>query len=411
MARWGRTTATIAILLAQIPGTDTLHAQQEEDEVELTPEELEALREAVGEDTAAAPEAPAPIGGIGAVVASMNPDISLILDVAAAYFTAEPLQLGAHDPNRTGVTLQQLEMHLESSVDPYFELQANLVFSLFGVEVEEAYAATLALPYNLQLRAGQFLTRFGRLNPTHPHSWKFVDQPLVLGKFFGPEGSRGLGAELGWLVPLPWFAELIGSATMADGACCARSFFGGRDLGVEGPQDLLYTVALKQFFPLGPSWSLLWGLSGQFGPNPSGPHNRTEIYGTDLYLRLRPVTSPVRASLSLQAEAMLRRRQIPGAVLQDVGGYAQLVWQPHFQWELGLRYGAVSAASGGPDDLDPQWIAPRQRASLQGTWYPSHFSRLRLQGTFDDPQWRERPIWAVMLALEVLIGAHGAHDF
>ncbi len=105
---------------------------------------------------------------------SMNPDISFILDFAMAWFSdAEPLQLGAHDPNQIGFTFQQLEAHIESRVDPYFDFQANLVFSLFGVELEEAYAQTLALLGGFKLKMGQFLLPFGRMNPTHPHAWNF----------------------------------------------------------------------------------------------------------------------------------------------------------------------------------------------------------------------------------------------
>jgi len=39
------------------------------------------------------------------------------------------------------------------------------------VEVEEAFMQTTSLPFNLQLKAGQFFAAFGRLNPTHPHTW------------------------------------------------------------------------------------------------------------------------------------------------------------------------------------------------------------------------------------------------
>ena len=111
----------------------------------------------------------------------MLPNISIILDVAAAMFSDDDnLQGGAHDPNSNGFNLQQLELSLNKSVDPYFRFDSNIVFSLFGVEVEEAYATTIDLPWNLQVRAGQFLTRFGRINPTHPHSWDFVEPPLPL---------------------------------------------------------------------------------------------------------------------------------------------------------------------------------------------------------------------------------------
>ncbi len=378
----------------------------------LTDAEREALLQSLSADQAAepAPSVPAapslPWVGAGS---SGNPDISLILDVAGAYFSQDPLQSGAHDPNKTGFTFQQLEMHIEHSVDPFFRLDANIVFAQFGVEVEEAYATTLAAPANLQLRFGQFLTRFGRQNPTHPHAWFFMDLPLVSGKFFGGEGSRGLGVETSWLAPTPWYLELVGSVNDATGECCARSFYGGQDLGVDSPADLLGTLALKQFFELGDSVSLLWGLSYQGGPNPTGQDNRTEIYGTDLYLRYRPEGADNRSSLSWSTEAMLRRRQVAGGVLQDWGGFSQVVYQLDASWETGVRYEYASGLA--QDALDPDWTEARRRVAVQGTYYPSHFSRLRLQANYDKPGWREEPILALMLNAEVLVGAHGAHTY
>ncbi len=384
----------------------------------LSPEDRAALDAALGADAAAAPEAREPSyaassgttpTGYAAVLQSLNPDISFIFDGALAYFSGEPLQVGAHDPNETGFTFQQLEMHVESSVDPFFRFEANIVLSQFGVEVEEAYATTLDLPCQLQLRAGQLLTRFGRLNDTHPHSWHFADQPLVNGKFFGGEGSRGVGMELSWLTPLPWYAEVIGSATDAAGAATARSFFGADDLGVESLEDLLYTVAMKHFFPLSDDWSLAWGVSAQLGPNPTGHGNRSEIYGSDVYLRYRPIGHAGRTSVSLTVEGMYRTRQTPGDVLGDWGMYSSIVWQVDSQWEVGARHDYVSGAEG--DYLDVDQRGDRHRFATAVTFYPSHFSRLRLQGAADLPSWRDEPVWAGIVALEVLIGAHGAHGY
>lgn len=337
-------------------------------------------------------------------------DMAFILDVAAGWYSdEEPELLGAHDPARTGFSLQQLELSIGANVDPYFRFDANLVFSEFGVEVEEAYATTLAIPGRLQLRAGQFLSSFGRANPTHPHSWHFVHQPLVLGKFFGGEASRGLGVEVSWLAPLPWYVELTGAVTDAAGECCARSFYGGEDPGIEGVEDLLYTTRLEQFWPLADAWSMLFGLSAQFGPNPTGNGNRSEIYGADLLLRLRPPGSVRRQSLSLQLEGMFRTRQIPDDVLQDLGGYASLVWQITPRWEVGTRYELVTGVEDDP--LDPDWTSDRRRTALQGTFYPSHFSRVRLQLHHDDMTWRDEPVLGAILALEVLVGSHGAHSY
>lgn len=403
---------------APVPAGDEAPAEEPAEEGGLSAEERRVLEEALKADLEAAQGGKAASAGDGfdalsgaatRVVKSLNLDLALILDVAGAYFSDEPLQLGGHDPSETGFVLQQLELSAGASVDPFFRFDANLVFSLFGVEIEEAFVTTTQLPFNLKARAGQFLTRFGRLNPTHPHAWHFVDQPLVLGKMLGPEGSRGLGVELSWLAPLPWYLELIASATGAAGACCARSFFGEKDLGVRSPQDLLYAFVLKQFFPFGDEWSLLFGLSLQEGPNPTGPGNRTEIFGTDLYLRYRPVGDPGRSSLSLQAEGLYRRRQVPGDVLMDAGGYAQVVYQFLRRWEVGARAEAVTGSEDDP--IDPLWTGTAFRFAAQGTFYPSHFSRLRLQAGVGLPPDGEDPVYSVVLALEVLAGAHGAHEF
>lgn len=349
---------------------------------------------------------------------SMNPDISFVSDVALAYFSDEDrqAQTGGHDPTQNGFNLQQLEASISGAVDPYFRFDANLVFSLFGVEIEEAYATTLGLPVGLQVRAGQFLTRFGRINNSHPHAWDMVDQPFAMGRVFGGEGNRGLGLELSWLTPLPWYVELVSSVTTADGASTARSFYGGQSLGVDTPADFQYTVAAKQFHELSDDWSLAWGISGAFGPNGTGRNNRTDIVGADAYLKYRPITSASDFGIAMQTEWIYRRRQIPADVLSDVSGYAQLNFQWNKEWQSALRYdfgsapidldGAVQA-----DSLDPEWTNPRHRASLSATLHPTEFSRIRVQGSGDWKTWEREPVWALFTAVEFVIGAHGAHAF
>jgi hypothetical protein len=373
-------------------------------------EALRAIEESLAADAAASPPTraePAPARAAAAPI--LTPEIAAILDVAFGHFAGgDPIQSGGHDPTRNGFTLQQLELALGANVDPYFRFDANLVFSEFGVEVEEAYATTLSLPGRLQVRAGQFLTRFGRLNPTHPHTWDFVDQALIVGRVFGSEGNRGVGAELSWLLPLPWYVEVLGSTTDADGECCARAFGSSGDLGVRSPLDLQSTAAIKQFFPFGPSWSLSVGLSAANGPNATGNGNRTDVYGADLYLRWRPVASARRMSLALTAEGMLRRTQIPRDVVEDVGGLAQLVFMPSGRWALGARHEEL-----GPTDArlaSAPVDGALRRTSLAVSFLPTHFSRVRLQGATTEPRGDARG-WSVFLALEVVAGAHGSHTF
>lgn len=364
---------------------------------ELTPEELEAIQ------AATAPEPTAPGS------ASMNPDLSLILDVAAGWFSREdPEQLGAHDPSKTGFNFQQLELHAFANVDPHFRFDTNLVFSQFGVEIEEAYATTLGLPGHLMVRAGQFLNRFGRRNPTHPHSWQFLDQPLVLGKFFGGEGGRGLGVELSWLAPTPWYLEMVAAMSDAAGACCARSMLGGDDLGIHGLEDFLYTIALKQFWDVGTDLGLSFGMSLQTGPNASGLGNRTLLIGADLMLRYKP-RGGGHTSVDLLAEVLWRARELPGRNARDVGGFGELSWRIDREWALSGRYEWVGGVQDDP--LDPEWTGARQRGALALDLYPSHFSRLRLQVGADAAEWKEDLGWMALLGLEVVVGAHGAHAY
>jgi len=347
---------------------------------------------------------------------SLNPDLAFIADFAAAWFSErEHAQTGGHDPTRTGMNLQALELNARSVVDPYLRFDANLVFAEDGVELEEAYATTLDLPLGLQARFGQLLTRFGRINSTHPHAWDFADQPFALGRIFGAEGNRGLGAEASWLVPLPWYTELVGTVLHADGEGSARSFYGSQELHVDSVTDLLYVTALKQFFELHENWSLLWGLSAAFGPNPNGPDNRTAVYATDLYLKYRPITRESTTQVTWQTEVMHRRRQIPDALLWDVSGYSQVFWRFARRFGAALRYEYGSPAyyaSGvvARDPLDPEWTDTRQRMSAALSHWPSEFSRFRLQAS-RDAGGPTRGVWAAFLTAELVVGAHGAHTF
>ncbi len=237
----------------------------------------------------------------------------------------------------------------------------------------------------------------------------------MLGRVFGGDGNRGLGVEVSWLTPLPWFVELSASATQAEERDTARSFYGDNDRGVENPGDLLYVTRLEQFFPLGDDWSIYWGLSGAFGPNSAGPDSRTALYGSDLYVHFRPISSGGYTLVTWQTEAIHRRRQLPELVY-DTSGYTQLFVRFAQRWGAAGRYeyGSPSFNSAGSrtvDTLDPDWFGTRHRVAANITHWPSEFSRFRLQGSSDIPSWRDKPIWAVFLAAELAIGAHGAHKF
>jgi hypothetical protein len=400
---------TAARSVAQTPHHDLDHVHAAE-----SFEELEAATTKAPIAPASEPRAPAAPGTQGHSHSWVH--LSGGFDVTGAYFsTDEPLEGGAHDPTHTGFNLQKFEVSLSGAVDPYFRLDSHIVFGQEEIDLEEVYGTTLGLPLGLQARFGKFLTRFGRINATHLHAWEFVDQPFELTRLFGGEGGRGLGVELSALLPLPWPVELVASATEASGEESARSFYGPEEPEIDSPSDLLYTTAIKQFFALTSSWSLAFGVSAAFGPNASAPGARTDIFGADLYLKYRPLDRPAPPVASLQSEWFYRRREAPDELLQDFGGYVQALYRFAERWSVAGRYeyGSPAYGDGGDvvlDPLDPEWTTVRRRYAANVTFYPTEFSRLRLQANRDVPGFSDS-YWALFLAAELTIGAHGAHQF
>lgn len=340
---------------------------------------------------------------------AFNPDMGVVVDTALARFSDAPAQLGEHDPSRNGFTLQQLELSLRSNIDPYFRLESFIVFR-DEVEIEEAVAATTALPASLQLRAGKFLNRFGRINATHLHAWDFADQPLIIGKFFGGDGNRGLGVEPSVLLPLPWYAELVVSVMQPEGDAANRSFLRADEGAPNRLSHMLSMGALKQFWSLSEDLGLFAGISAAQGPGPD-PDDRSQLAGGDVYLRWRPVTraSLEQMAISVQAEWMARRRLWSGAELRDDGGYAQLSYHYDRNWAAAARAETVSGLAFDP--LDPAWTDARVRHAAQISYSPTEFSRIRLQENRDRIPGRSEPLWGTFLTLEVTAGAHGAHAY
>ena len=152
------------------------------------------------------------------------------------------LQGGAHDPKQRGFTLGQAEISLSGAVDPFFTGEAHLLTSVnpssgeTTFEIEEAFLTSSALPYGLQLEAGHMLTEFGILNPQHPHSWDWIDQPVVHSRMFGGDGLRQTGLRASWIAPTPWFSEFHFGVQNATGATMA-SFLGGELVHDHGGGD------------------------------------------------------------------------------------------------------------------------------------------------------------------------------
>jgi hypothetical protein len=349
---------------------------------------------------------------------------------------------GGHDPKQNGFTVQNLEMVFDGKVDPYFRAQANIVLQLTPdsettIEAEEAWLETMSLPWNLQFKAGQYLTQFGRLNTQHPHTWDFVDEPLVNARFLGPDGLRNPGIQLSWLAPTPFYSELFFSvqnsagetAYSFDDAHGGEFFLGRLDAdtgGIDSMSDLLYSAHYSASFDLSDQNTVVLGGSGAFGPNSSGADTHTQIYGVDLFYKWKSRNQSLGFPfVTWQSEWMYRCYDagafqldengdgvpdisLPEETLRDRGFYTQVSYGFTPRWVASLRGDYLNGGTGTAVptvDNDRQW-----RISPALTWYPSEFSKIRLQYNYEDFQ-TLGPAWGIWMQFEFLLGSHAAHKF
>lgn len=394
-------------------------------------------------------------------------DVSFDLLTAAGTSTVggqelRDLQAGAHDPRRRGFTLQEGELSLTGAVDPYFVAQAHVIFTDASVELEEAFFVTTSLPWRLQVRGGYFLTDFGRLNPTHPHAWTYLDQPVIITRLLGPEGLRAPGIEASWLAPLPWFSELTVGMQDGDEGDLTVSFLddegavGGRpavDTGVHSLSDFIYLLRWANSWDLAPSWTALLGASGLYGTNATGAGASTFIYGADLTLKWRPPDNFRGWPFVVWQSELLKRdytaarfvagtatggdggghdhehgedddgsafpNDLPGGILRDYGFYSQLTWGFTHPWAAAVR---LEYATGSGKSVEDGVLVSRQQDPLRGDrlrvsplllYQVSHFARLRLQYNYDHATFLagDESAHTVWLGAELLYGSHAAHEY
>jgi hypothetical protein len=368
------------------------------------------------------------------------------------------LQGGGHDPRKRGFTVQNVELSLSAAVDPYFQAEAHVIYMLDPIsgesvfELEEAYATTLALPGGLQAKAGHYFTEFGIVNQQHPHSWDWLDQPVVATRLFGPDGMRGPGARLGWLLPVDPYVELIAGVQNASGETMAsfgsdEELFGERPIGgrlfteseVHALDDLVWSARLRTSFDLDEETTVSPGASFAFGPNATGGSGDTWLWGFDLHVKWRPPQhergwpfvvwqTEVLGRLYDTAEQVDENDPsnpgddvlVPGDRLRDFGLYSQVLWGWQRDWAIGLR-GEWASGSGENYDAAADALVglegdpfrdDRLRISPLLVYKPSEFSRLRLQYNYDAADHlADDHAHSFWLGFEVLIGKHPTHRY
>lgn len=397
---------------------------------------------------------------------AFNPQISLILD--GNYYhdnqsgnggevieEAAGILHGAHfheheHGNSNGFNLGESELVMSATVDPYFDARFTATFGGHGdVEVEEAWLHTRSLPAGLRVKAGKFLSEIGYQNSQHPHSWDFSDQNLAYAGILGDHGLIDSGLQLTWLAATPFYLllgiealqgddqERFGTlidADDADGIVTSGAGFGDPE---DGPR---LTTTFMKFGPeLGDDHALQLGLSWarakQFqqviaesvGEEYALDGDQT-LYGLDAVYKLDGRGERGQGDLKLVAEYMRLEKDMqvtgaeaasPLAVGSRVSGtqdgyYVQATYGFLPRWQVGARYDV----SGATNELDEAGSAlefgKSTRSTLALSFYPSEFSRLRLQASSGDivaEDGSNTDLRQFLLSYSLSLGTHGAHKF
>ena len=298
------------------------------------------------------------------------------------------------DSTEDGIKLQESELQFSSDVDTYFTAKALLAVAEeageYGVEPEEVYVETIALPH-VTLKVGKSKMPLGKHNQLHKHGFPFINAPLINETILGDEGLNETGVGASALVPLPWFSELNLNYTQGE----------NDDLFNSNSNDNKVIVSkFKNLWDLSDAITLELGLSGAKGRN--SDNLDTYLYGADLTLKWRPAEGGKYRSLEWASEFLQKDRK--GAIDGKLSGVvSHLKYQLSQRWYSQYRYDYLGLNKS-------KAIAAIKRHTGLIAFLPSEFSGVRLQyETIDDGQAKDEK--RISLQMNISIGAHPAHAY
>ena len=409
---------------------ESLKSQQQT--IEQQQKTIDSLKTQVNRNqspSAAAPVSPSQKAtGLFGGSAFTNPNLSVVLD-AFGYssnlgndelanrgipgFTTQGLD------QRQGLTVDSAELFFFSPVDPYLNFYANLPVSEDGIEIEEAYVVTTALPEGWQIKGGKFKSNFSRLDAQHPHAWDFWDIALPYRAFLGGEGLGGeKGVQVTYLPALPVYV-LIGAEVLQGEN---PLLFGGD--AEEGPHAFSFFV--KSSLDTSDYSTLYFGPSVLFGKTRNTSIvpdmeviGDSSLYGMEVVWKWKPTS---RQALTIQSEYLLLTQSgtatdtttgvVDSLKRKQDGFYVQGIYRVN-RWGIGARYDTLNVFSDTFKQADVQtdYGKPRRvTASLE--YNPSEFTRVRLQVSHDrSDTMTGRANDEAILQFNFTVGAHPAHSF
>jgi hypothetical protein len=294
----------------------------------------------------------------------LNPDISVV-----GVFLGHAGDRNEFEERRRA-ELDEVEIAMQAFVDPYAKANFFIAVGPEEVELEEGFATFIALPYELTAKAGKVKAMFGKANTWHTHTRTWVDQPLMISRFFGEEGFADVGISVSRPIANPFgaFIEATGEVFNDDYNAHLRFF---RDITENSNIEVGTSYARALF-------------------EDEEAHGR--FAGIDVTYRWKPLARAIYNSMIVRAEGLARLDEEETLY----GWYLSADYQLARRWFVGGRWDGA--------DKDRAYSATL-------TFWPSEFSQLR-------GQFRRTQLGAggpsydeFLLQLLFAIGPHGAHTF
>jgi len=329
------------------------------------------------------------IGGAPQNAKLLNPDISMIGDFIATS-GGNPFQPGP------ALEFHEAELGVQAIIDPYSRADFFISFGEEGVELEEGYITFTGLPKGFVARVGKMRSAFGVVNTLHNHTLPWVDRPLVTDSLVGGEdGINDAGFSINRILPAPKgiFLEATGQVFRGDSADVFTS---------HQRSDLSFVGRLRGYKDLTEDTNLDIGFSYARGHNDVGTNFLTQLFGSDVTLRWRPLRRAIYHNLLWRSEFVWSERQQLPAAQRAFGFYSAADYRVNRRWTVGGRYDRSDRARDA--NLADSGF------SAVVTYWPSEFSQVRTQYRFGRfAEGKDTNELKVQLLFS--LGAHGAHPF
>ncbi len=334
---------------------------------------------------------------------TLNPDISLIGDIRA-YSHDDPSR--PDESKDFNLQSPNLELMTTGYLNPYSRADAVIAWeSGNNANIEEAYATFLrGLPLGMNLRVGKYRLEFGRLNPTHPHAYSFIYQPLPHEEFFGEEGLNDMAVRASFAIPTGgWYTEVMGAVIKGT---AMEGEEGGTDTSSETAEG---TTSIKPGFFGRLTTSGAVSDYGEFTAGASmvtsyydqAERLRATVYGVDAKYKWRPNRN---TSLTIQGEFLGNHRaSVDSGATNSYGGYGFFDYQFRQKYNAGSIYEYTQGKLNSDEHV---WRV----GGFVGFSPVEETSLVRLVGDWTKPS-ESDGFWSITMQLVFSLGPHKPHSF